>query len=121
LDKELLTEKHTNEYPIWAKEISLYEVMEGVLYRKEIQTKKRKQNRIFTQVVVPLALCPLVMKHLHDDPMFGHLAYYRTYMKLRNNYYWPTIREDIKEYCRVCQRCLENTKATFRTFLHPWS
>jgi hypothetical protein len=59
------------------------------------------------------------MKHLHDDPMSGHLAYYRTYIRVRNNYYWPTMREDIKEYCRVCQRCLENTKATFRTFLHP--
>jgi hypothetical protein len=116
-DKGSLTEKHTNEYPIWAKEIELYEVIERVLYRKEIPTRKRKQNRILTQVVVPLTLRSVVLKHLHDDPMSGHLAYYRTYMRVRNIYYWPTMREDIKEYCRVCQRCLENTKATFRTFV----
>ncbi|KAI9554901.1 Retrovirus-related Pol polyprotein [Daphnia sinensis] len=29
------------------------------------------------------------------------------------------MREDIKEYCRVCKTCLANTKTTNRTFLHP--
>ena len=29
------------------------------------------------------------------------------------------MREDIQTYCKVCQRCLENTKSTLRAFLHP--
>ncbi|KZS18245.1 Uncharacterized protein APZ42_015663 [Daphnia magna] len=29
------------------------------------------------------------------------------------------MREDIKEYCRVCKTCLANTKTAYRTFLHP--
>jgi hypothetical protein len=82
-------------------------------------TAKRKKGRVLIQVVVPLSLRPLVMKHLHDDLMAGHLAYYRTYMRVKHNYYWPTMREDIQNYCKVCQRCLENTKSTLRAFLHP--
>lgn len=56
---------------------------------------------------------------MHDVPTAGHLAYQRTYLKIKNHYYWPTMRLDIKEYCRVCETCIANTKSTLRTYLFP--
>jgi hypothetical protein len=101
LDKGEPSTAHTENWPIWAKEIEFYEVREGVLYRKEIPSSKRKKGRVLIQVVVLISLRPLVMKHLHDDPVADHVAYYRTYMRVNNNYYLPTMREDIQNYCKV--------------------
>ena len=45
LDKGELSATHTENWPFWAKEIEFYEVREGVLYRKESPTAKRKKGR----------------------------------------------------------------------------
>lgn len=119
LDNGELTEEHQVNNPVWVKEIEFYQVIDGVLYRKDFSTKTKKRNEVKFQVVLPLFLRPLVLKELHDEPLSGHLAYQRTYLKVKNNYYWPSMRADIKEYCRVCEACLANTKSTLRAFLHP--
>ena len=56
---------------------------------------------------------------MHDAPLSGHLAYLRTYLKVKQNYYWPTMRADIKEYCATCAVCIANTPARLRAKLHP--
>jgi hypothetical protein len=56
---------------------------------------------------------------MHDEPISGHLAYLRTYLKVKNHYYWPTMRKDIKEYCTACEVCIANTNSTLRAFLFP--
>ncbi|KAK4003569.1 hypothetical protein OUZ56_005326 [Daphnia magna] len=61
----------------------------GKLYRREVPSKNSKRNEINCQVVLPLSLRHLVLKELHDAPMGGHLAFYKTYLKVKNPYYWP--------------------------------
>ena len=56
---------------------------------------------------------------MHDAPLSGHLAYLRTYLKVKQNYYWPTMRADIKEYCATCAVCIANTPSRLRAKLHP--
>ena len=104
---------------MWAKEIEFYEVKGGVLYRHEPSTKINRRNHVNYQVVLPLSLRPLILKEFHDELTSGHLAFLRTYLKIKNHYYWPTMRKDIKEYCTTCPVCIANTRSPFRTLLHP--
>jgi hypothetical protein len=56
---------------------------------------------------------------MHDGPMGGHLAFLRTYLKVKNNHYWPNMRKDIQEYCKACEICIANSKSTLKAYLHP--
>jgi transposase InsO family protein len=57
---------------------------------------------------------------MHDSPLSGgHLAFLRTYLKIKTSYYWPTILPDIKEYCRTCETCIANSKSKLRAYLFP--
>jgi hypothetical protein len=76
--------------PIWAKEIELYQLLNKVLYCIDLPTAKSRRNIPSQQVVLPLTLRPTVLKEFHDSPLSGgHLAFLRTYLKVKNNYYWP--------------------------------
>ena len=106
-------------YLVWAKEIEFDEDKRGVLYRREPSTKINRRNHVNYQVVLPLSLRPLILKEFHDELTSGHLAFSRTYLKIKNHYYWPTMRKDIKEYCTTCPVCIANTRSPFRTLFHP--
>ncbi len=114
-----LSPENTKTMPIWAKEIEFYQVIKGVLFRFEPSTKTSKRNMIAYQVVLPLSLRPRVLREMHDAPLAGHLAYLRTYLKIKAHYYWPTMRTDIKEYCATCATCIANTPSRLRAQLHP--
>ena len=119
LDNGYLSPENVEKMPIWAKEIDFYRVEKAILFRCEPSTKKSKRNVLNPQVVLPLSLRPLVLREMHDVPSAAHLAYQRTYLKVKNNYYWPSMRLDIKEYCTACETCIANTSSKLRTFLHP--
>lgn len=114
LDKNLAT-----KLPIWAKEIEFFNVIENILYRFEPSTKNSRRNEVTQQLVLPLTLRPNVLKSLHDDPSAGHLAFLRTYLRVKSNYYWPSMKRDIKNYCETCITCAANTKNRHRVFLYP--
>ncbi|KZS06792.1 Uncharacterized protein APZ42_029632 [Daphnia magna] len=90
------------------------------LHRYELPSKDSKREEINHQLVLPLALRHYVLKELHDAPMGGHLAFYQTYLKVKNLYYWPTMREDILEYCQACETCTANSFSTYKAFLNPY-
>jgi hypothetical protein len=72
------------------------------------------------QVVLPLILRPTILKEMHDSQLSGgHLAFLRTYLKIKTSYYWPTILPDVKEYCRTCEICIANSKSKLRAYLFP--
>ncbi|KAK4028705.1 hypothetical protein OUZ56_021709 [Daphnia magna] len=52
------------------------------LYRRGLPSKDSKRSEINHQLVLPYSLCHLVLKELHDAPMGGHSAFYKTYLKL---------------------------------------
>ena len=56
---------------------------------------------------------------MHDELAAGHLAFQRTYLKVKSHYYWPGILKEIKEYCTTCEICAANTKCNRRAALHP--
>ena len=59
------------------------------------------------RLVVPLdpALRTKLLHENHDSKLAGHLGIEKTYAKMVQLYYWPTIYSDTKKYVRTCLIC----------------
>ena len=62
------------------------------------------------QVVMPLSLRKSLVGEYHISTLSGHLAYRRTFQKLRDKFYWPSMLNDIREYCQKCEECARQKK-----------
>jgi hypothetical protein len=47
----------------------------------------------------------VLLKECHDRPLAGHGGAKRTTTFLRKSYYWPNLKEDAKEYVKICLTC----------------
>ena len=48
-----------------------------------------------------------IMKEYHDNPLSGHIGFYKTYKKIRERYSWQGLKKEIMKYvqeCRICQK-----------------
>ena len=68
--------------------------MEGELLMHYIEDNKQK----FEVIVIPKYLSTVVLKLAHDD--LGHNGSARTYMILRRNYYWKSLRPDVIKHLK---------------------
>lgn len=86
---------------------------DGVLYR-EVQLPPARQ--VTLQLLLPKSLYKEVLTSLHND--HGHQRIERTTELVRQRCYWPMMRRDIEEWCKLCQRCLvaKGEVPTVRTF-----
>lgn len=46
-----------------------------------------------------------VIKENHDSVCGGHCGVERTYQKIRRNFHWKNMRDDIAQYIRTCLKC----------------
>lgn len=71
-------------------------------------------KKIFTGVspeatwvrLVPKEKRKEVFKECHDSPLAGHFGFYKTFNRIRTQYYWPCMRKDIERYIGNCETCL---------------
>jgi hypothetical protein len=48
----------------------------------------------------------MLLKACHDDPMTGaHFSTDRTYYKIKNQYWWPRMKDSIKAHIKACVLC----------------
>ena len=113
-----LPEKYATP-PVWAKEIELYSIRDGLLYRHVAPSSSSRRLDPHCQLVLPLSLRPLVLKQMHDGKSGGHLAYIKTFKKIGCYFYWPSMRADIEQYVKACATCQANKKMPNRPLLHP--
>jgi hypothetical protein len=50
----------------------------------------------------------VLLKECHDGPLVGHGGAKRTTTFLKNSYYWPNLKDDVKEYVKTCLTCQQN-------------
>jgi hypothetical protein len=53
-----------------------------------------------------------LLREFHDSPLGGHSGVLRTYKRLAQQFYWPSMARIVKEYvasCDVCQRVKSDT------------
>ena len=77
--------------------LSYYSENGGLLYRSYLPGHLRKRSTFRDQLVIPSACIPMVLHACHDQAMSGgHLAYKRTFDKVRDRFWWPTLHRDVK-------------------------
>jgi len=54
------------------------------------------------------ALKQIIMKAEYDSHMAGHFGTYKTIGRVRVNFYWPKMDEQITEYVCSCDVCQHN-------------
>ena len=50
----------------------------------------------------------MIMKEYHDNPLSGHIGFYKTYKKIRERYSWKGLKKDIMKYVQECITCQKN-------------
>ena len=86
--------------------MSYYSVQDELLFRSYLPGYLQKRSTFGDQLVVPEALVRL-NQHAHHDHVLsgGHVASRPTYENIRQKYWWPTIRRDVREWSEKCQAC----------------
>jgi hypothetical protein len=46
-----------------------------------------------------------LLKEKHSGGLAGHFGQYKTFVKLSNSYYWPSMREEVKRFVNKCRIC----------------
>jgi hypothetical protein len=74
-------------------------------------TKSLKYHQIngiyyyYDRIVIPVGLKHVILKYYHDHPIGSHLGFYKTYERIKKNYYWPKMSKDIRIYIKTCESC----------------
>ena len=119
LTEGILSEEDETENPEWIKEINLFHFKQGILRRDFLPSSKNRRRFTQQQTVVPYSLRKNIIKEYHASLLAGHLAFLRTYLRIRDKYYWPKMLHDIKAYCRSCEVCALQRRVVTRAFLNP--
>ncbi|CAM5119864.1 unnamed protein product [Eretmochelys imbricata] len=82
----------------------------GKLYREAPVGKNKSPGQPFKQLLVPSQHCGELMWLAHDSPFAVYLGVQRTYDRLKRNFYWPGIQNDVKDYCGSCELCQDSKK-----------
>ena len=86
-----------------------YKLKEGKLIKiksdKELKILKRNEM----EPILSLA---------HEHPLSGHFGLETTLIKLKERYYWPKMKYDIKSYIQTCDQCQRHGKITDENELH---
>ncbi len=54
----------------------------------------------------------------YEHPLSGHFGLEATLIKLKERYYWPKMKNDIKSYIQTCDQCQRHGKITDKNELH---
>lgn len=85
----------------WAKWDSLI-LRNGVVYRRKFHDPPKPDTHL---LLVPKSLRKDVMRLLHNNISAGHLGTTRTVSRIKDRFDWPSLREDVEDWCRACIEC----------------
>lgn len=49
-----------------------------------------------------------IMRHIHNSPSKGHSGYHKILHRAKTEFYWPSMKKDIRVYVRECDVCQKN-------------
>ena len=92
--------------------IHLFVLSDGVLYRTSNSTAAKCSRPDQLYLVIPSSFKTEVLRSCHGEPVAGHFGVQKTLERIRSRYYWPTLAQDVKNYCDSCIDC--QTRKTSR-------
>ena len=57
-------------------------------------------------LVVPKPLRYEIISLSHCEGYTGHFGILKTIQRIGNNYWWPTVKEDVTNFISTCKICL---------------
>lgn len=108
------TVKHGNKY-------NNLLVENGILYcfKKKVKSYEPQNAK---RLVIPQELVPYKLDLCHDGFAGAHLGENKTWSKVANKFFWPSMRDDITNWVRSCPVCSsKKDPIPGREILHPLS
>ena len=77
-----------------------------------------------------IVLKNMILHDNHDSKIAGHFGIYKTLERLKHNYNWHRMEEDVKDYVRACDTCQRDKPSRHRRYgqleplevpYRPWS
>jgi hypothetical protein len=59
------------------------------------------------RILVPGHLVSTILEQTHDHPLAGHLGRTKTWLRIRQHYFWDGMRKAMFRYCQSCRKCQE--------------
>jgi hypothetical protein len=50
----------------------------------------------------------VILKECRDGPLVGHGGAKRTTTFFKKSFYWPNLKDSVKEYVKICLTCQQN-------------
>ncbi len=69
----------------------------------------QRNNKILR--VIPRYKLEEIMKLFHDHETAAHFGKETTYDKVKQKYYWPTLKSDVEIYVKTCDQCQRREKS----------
>jgi hypothetical protein len=60
-----------------------------------------------------------IMRSLHEGPTAAHSGINATAGKIKERYWWPHIKEDVRDFIKTCDRCQKSKKPQPATDIFP--
>src|SRR6266498_1593018 len=86
-----------------------FELKEGRLVKIRLNKEMKVMKRNEMEPILSLA---------HEHPLSGHFGLEATLNKLKERYYWPKMKNDIKSYIQTCDQYQRCEKTTDENELH---
>ena len=81
-----------------------FDSVDGLIYRTCISS--RVADRIGKRtLVVPSECKATVVSVAHESPLAGHFSNRKTIMRVGEQFHWPGMGADIRDFCRSCDKC----------------
>lgn len=85
-----------------------FSLQDEVLYKSSTTNSEDTLPYHAFQLVIPAALVPTILYHIHDSPLAGHPGKDRSFRQAQRAYFWPSMRKDITRHCLLCPSCAEH-------------
>jgi hypothetical protein len=80
-----------------------YELKEGLLYKLlTMRINCSTKNKL---IYLPSSMIQNLLQIFHSHPLGGHFGVERTYLKLKNKFWWPNMKQSIIRYIQSCLPC----------------
>ena len=102
-----------------ANQFKNLEIKDGIICRRFELPKTRDH---FLQQIIPQNMVHELLSSIHSSPTGGHLGVFKTIEKIRQRFYWPNFKDDIKTFISSCEQCQKrvNPPKTLKHSLSEW-
>ena len=76
---------------------------DGLLYKLEAMSNSSTTKRKL--IYLPSSMISPLLQFYHNHPLSGHFGIRRTYLKIKNQFWWPNMKQSITYHIQSCLPC----------------